>query len=239
MQYRYVCPQCNQEFFSKFRNRKFCTYSCKSISMKTKFKEQTPNWRGGQIKRICLTCRKEFFVDPHRINYNRGKFCSKHCLAKRNYGHQSAPKKQLFCIICDKPFYEYISNLIRESNRGKCCSKECRVKYTQQRISGKNSYLWKGGITPINRLQRYQMKARNWSKAIKVRDNFTCQICRIRSHKGLGKHLRLESHHIKNWADYPKLRYEFSNGITLCRDCHDKLKEVRLNNARKATSKKV
>lgn len=36
---------------------------------------------------------------------------------------------------------------------------------------------------------------------------------------------RLQAHHIKPWAMYPSLRYNVANGITLCRYCHDIVKD--------------
>jgi 5-methylcytosine-specific restriction endonuclease McrA len=191
-------------------------------------KDKTGNkaihWQGGQIKRVCITCGKVFYVDRNVIKNGRGKFCSRSCTGKRKYGRkQLAPKKELYCIICDKKFYEYVSRLLKEKNRGKCCSKECRVKYTQQRISGARNYRWKGGITKHNLLLRYQMKARNWSKAVKIRDKYICRLCGDKNYKGRGKSIKLESHHLKSWKDYPELRYDINNGITTCYDCHKKI----------------
>lgn len=36
---------------------------------------------------------------------------------------------------------------------------------------------------------------------------------------------RLQAHHIERWADSPSLRYELFNLITLCRACHDSIKD--------------
>ena len=47
------------------------------------------------------------------------------------------------------------------------------------------------------------------------RDKFTCKMC-----KAKGKYVRLHVHHIKKWASASSLRYEVSNGITLCYSCH-------------------
>lgn len=52
-----------------------------------------------------------------------------------------------------------------------------------------------------------------WRKAIYERDEYTCQNCK----KVGGK---LQAHHIKSWKQYPELRLEINNGITLCEECH-------------------
>jgi 5-methylcytosine-specific restriction endonuclease McrA len=55
-----------------------------------------------------------------------------------------------------------------------------------------------------------------WRKAVKERDNYTCQIC------GATDKMTV-AHHKQPFALFPELRYETSNGITLCYNCHYKL----------------
>ena len=52
-----------------------------------------------------------------------------------------------------------------------------------------------------------------WRTNVFERDNYTCQHCK--QHGGA-----LNAHHKKAYADYPELRVELSNGITLCEECH-------------------
>lgn len=54
-----------------------------------------------------------------------------------------------------------------------------------------------------------------WRRAVFERDNYTCQKCKKRG-------VRIEAHHIKSWAYFPELRFEVSNGITFCDECHKK-----------------
>lgn len=58
-------------------------------------------------------------------------------------------------------------------------------------------------------------KYKEWSKAVKERDAYTCQVC-----GSTGK--KLESHHIQSWIEYPDLRYEINNGLCMCKTCHKK-----------------
>jgi len=55
---------------------------------------------------------------------------------------------------------------------------------------------------------------RQWRETVYKRDNYACQKC------GDNKGHNLNAHHIKSFVDHPKLRYEMSNGITLCKKCH-------------------
>ncbi len=86
--------------------------------------------------------------------------------------------------------------------------------------SGENSPNWKGGISKKDRLIRNSADYILWRLKVFTRDNFTCQGCGI-----IGCYL--EAHHIKSFAKYPKLRFEVSNGVTLCTECHEKVDKYR------------
>lgn len=58
----------------------------------------------------------------------------------------------------------------------------------------------------------------DFRKAVLKRDKRKCAI------PGCGKKTQLQVHHIKKWSRASSLRYEVSNGITLCKQCHDRIK---------------
>lgn len=72
---------------------------------------------------------------------------------------------------------------------------------------------WRGGRTERNKIERHGVEFKMWRETIFKRDDWTCQVCKKRG--GV-----LHPHHIKFFAEYPTLRFDISNGITLCRDCH-------------------
>jgi len=55
---------------------------------------------------------------------------------------------------------------------------------------------------------------REWRLRVYKRDKFKCQmpLCNAKTN--------LQAHHIQKWSAASTLRYEVSNGITLCRKCH-------------------
>ena len=63
---------------------------------------------------------------------------------------------------------------------------------------------------------RNSREYKEWRLAVYERDNFTCQIC----HKS---GCQLEAHHIERWADNESRRFDVSNGITLCKECHKEI----------------
>lgn len=96
------------------------------------------------------------------------------------------------------------------------------------KLSGSNCHFWKGGVTPFNKVIRCGILYRMWRKLVFSRDNYTCQECGV--HSGNGKAVYLEAHHIKSFAEYPKLRFDVNNGITYCNECHIFLDENRGKN---------
>jgi len=70
-------------------------------------------------------------------------------------------------------------------------------------------------------LQKLRRSARykKWRLNVFRRDNFTCQRCGV-----VGGYLN--AHHIKSFYRYKKLRFLLSNGITLCKNCHNKFHAI-------------
>jgi len=91
----------------------------------------------------------------------------------------------------------------------------CAFCRDERRPRGKNHYLWNGGVTPEHERIRKSKEYVSWKVKVLIRDKHTCQCCGSRK----GKDLR--AHHIKGFANNPKLRTDVNNGITLCKYCHD------------------
>ena len=117
------------------------------------------------------------------------------------------------------PFSEEHKRNIGLAGKGRILSLETRKKMSEAR-KGEKSYLWKGGITPINAKIRGSLEYRLWREAVFKRDNYTCIWCKVKS--GNGKAIILNADHIKPFAYYPELRFAIDNGRTLCIDCHRK-----------------
>lgn len=81
-----------------------------------------------------------------------------------------------------------------------------------------NSGSFKKGNIPVTRKEidgRQSLKSKQWAIAVKERDNNICQKCLASE--------QLHAHHVKDWDNFPELRFCLNNGLTLCNSCHSKL----------------
>jgi 5-methylcytosine-specific restriction endonuclease McrA len=129
------------------------------------------------------------------------------------------------CPTCGKEFYRKLC----QSDRKYCCSNCYPRAHLKGRIGSEGQRvamrLRKGILHPCwikdrtkvleNTRLRNSEDSQKWRMSVFHRDDFTCQDC---GEKGGC----LSAHHIRPWRDYPELRYEINNGITLCKECHIK-----------------
>ncbi len=82
-------------------------------------------------------------------------------------------------------------------------------------FSGENHPRWIIDRSLVKRRQeRNNPEYKQWRQSVWLRDNFKCKIANP-SCSG-----KIEAHHILGWSQYPELRYEVNNGITLCHTHH-------------------
>ena len=117
-----------------------------------------------------------------------------------------------------------IGRKISEKRMGHLVSQETRDKISKNlfgRFRGNESPNWIDDRTKLktDRYKMFDYQYRLWSNSVKKRDKWKCRITNGDC-KG-----RLESHHILNWEEYPELRYDINNGITLCHSHHPRGRE--------------
>lgn len=189
----------------------------------------------------CSECGAEMFLPTgssgsarnirYRFHKNGVAYCSGTC---RENGKASKMSKALKGHPGYKPSAEGLARRIlantgnswnlgkkhSEIHRQRLCAawknspeSQAHLARLQQTYKGPNSPHWKGGVTSEHRLARQSLEGRQWSKAVKERDNYTCQMCGQRGGE-------LHSDHIKSFHAFPDLRWVLSNGRTLCKTCH-------------------
>lgn len=90
---------------------------------------------------------------------------------------------------------------------------KAHAEWLRGRFVGDKNPNWRGGKIDPNIRLRTSFKSKEWSKAVRARDG-QCVEC--------GSQKRLHAHHVKPWKTHPELRFDVSNGITLCCWCHEK-----------------
>lgn len=111
-----------------------------------------------------------------------------------------------------KKMSEKTREKIRQAKLGKKYGIETKEKHRQHWLR-ENNPNYKDGKSKYIVSHYKDLRYKLWREAVFERDNWTCQECNERGGY-------LEPHHIKSWAQYPELRFELNNGITLCKKCH-------------------
>lgn len=112
--------------------------------------------------------------------------------------------------------------------------KKGRISPNKGRI-GKNSFNWKGGITPLPKIIRESERYKKWREAVFLQDNFICWSCGERGGYLEAHHIKtlleiLKENNIKNMREalHCKYLWDIKNGRTLCKKCHDLTKRGRI-----------
>lgn len=155
----------------------------------------------GRITRECKHCKKEFTFAKNR-NLT---FCSLSCASA--FRSDRGGKVKVKCPNCESLF---IVKRHKLKNDNVFCTHKC---YTEYHL-GKNHWNWNGGISRKNH-RRETKEYKEWRLAVYKKDYWTCQDCNVKQKHPI-------AHHKKTWNDYPELRYDVNNGVTLCRSCHKK-----------------
>ena len=108
-----------------------------------------------------------------------------------------------YCIQCN-------NEISSTKNKSGLC-RSCATK--NQLRNPENHPNWQGGISTFAHLFYTSKEYQNWRESVFKRDKYTCQVCESIGHT-------LNAHHIKTFNNYPKLRLDINNGITLCKKCH-------------------
>ncbi|MFB5759111.1 HNH endonuclease [Paenibacillus medicaginis] len=97
-----------------------------------------------------------------------------------------------------------------------CKSKKISIKLVGHYAPrGKDSPSWNPDLTDEERkIKRNYPEYRKWTKAVLMRDNYTCQHCLKRGNGNLN------AHHLDGYNWCKEKRVDIDNGITLCDKCH-------------------
>ncbi len=171
----------------------------------------------------CVACTSHLNADAHRIGITcvicKQRFQS--CLpANRKSVCDNCLSTTIPCPYCKKPMLKYLA---KGRERKACGGSHCHPlpkaspAYKEAIRRRYANHVYK---SHENKIARGKSEYTEWRKHVFERDGFTCQDCS--AHSGNGTAIILHPHHIKPFATNPELRYDLSNGITLCFACHRK-----------------
>jgi hypothetical protein len=172
----------------------------------------------------CQQCGKLEAVRPSRAkNY---KFCSYDCQGAWRQVHwrqENNPKftggiREKDCQNCGKLMIKPRLRAISVFDRQKFCCKPC-ADVAGLRYTGPDNPNWNGSPRRNHRGGPHA----SWARQVISRDHATCQKCGVQG-------VELHAHHVVSYKEAPELRYEVSNGLTVCHRCHWEIHSGRIAN---------
>jgi len=184
------------------------------------------------LNKTCIVCNKEYCKKKgvSLRQWNNSSYCSLKCFNSTNIGKKLTEehKRKISLGLIGKECKKETREKISKSNMGKIRTEEMKKKNSlahlgkpsvlkgskRPEVSGENHWAWKGGRSKNYKSGYYSFEYKKWRSLCMERDNYECQEC------GDGGYLTV--HRIKSFAHYPELRFDLSNGVTLCEECHSK-----------------
>lgn len=168
------------------------------------------------------TCKKIGESRKGKLPWNFGKQYSKEIRQKLSDAHKGQVpwNKGLRGVqtpwIKGKHHSEESKTKMKLSHKGKVFSeihKKNIGKALKGLFVGKMASGWRGGISKENEIMRKRVDFRQWREAVYKRDDYTDQKYGTRGGN-------IHPHHILNFAEYPNIRFDPNNGITLSKQSH-------------------
>lgn len=153
--------------------------------------------------KVCTQCNKEYKKRSKQAywQFEKSLYCSRSCKGIAQ-GFKVVPKQKKNCLVCQKEF-EKINHPSSSWKDAKYCSQIC---YNISR-------------TPEIMEPRYRgAEGQRWKRDILKRDGYKCKMSNGDCTD------RLEVHHILRYSEFPELRCDMNNGITLCSFHHPRKK---------------
>lgn len=145
-------------------------------------------------------------------------YCSRVCLYKGLVGIKRSPEQceRLSKLHKGKTISKEHRKAISIKIKGRKESLETRIKKSIA-IKAAKAHLVKPNRTTKEEkdLIRKSFEYRNWRMSVFERDKFKCQMPGCETIERY-----IEANHIMKFSDYPELRFDINNGITLCKPCH-------------------
>lgn len=181
------------------------------------------------MEKTCPKCKAKFYDKDAKYSYRARTFCSRDCANKttmnglklKGISQDTTHLKSYQFEKGKQPWnkgvkgYKLDTTWLTPERRkaiGKRVSESQRGKHRPDK-QGANSNFWKGGVSGERDRIHQSAEYREWRRQVFERDDYTCQMCGI-------KGSYLEADHIKPFSTHIDLRFELSNGRTLCKSCH-------------------